>query len=89
VVNTVMRMRNDADDGIVLRLYNPEDVSCTGTITLNTKAVTVTKVEETNLLGDIIRPLNTSNHIDFTCNPMEIKTFRVYLHLKETVSIDY
>jgi alpha-mannosidase len=71
-------MCNDADDGVVLRLYNPEDVSGTITLTLNTEAVT--KVEETNLLGDIIRPLNRSNHIDFTCKPMEIKTFRAYLN---------
>jgi alpha-mannosidase len=80
VVLTVMRMCNDTDDGVVLRLYNPEEVSGTGTITLTLNTEAVTKVEETNLLGDIIRPLNTSNHIDFTCNPMAIKTFRAYLN---------
>ena len=34
----------------------------------------VTEIEETNLLGDIIRPLNISNHIDFTCNPTRWKS---------------
>jgi alpha-mannosidase len=72
-------MCNDTDDGVVLRIYNPEEVSGTGTITLTLNTEAVTKVEETNLLGDIIRPLNISNHIDFTCNPMEIKTFRLCL----------